>query len=240
MINPQDIFNYNLEIPLEPVSFDNWDIKIYGKDTRYPFIVVDNWYLPHEEDAVWTELEFYLRNPFIFESADDPQGVAARIHGVSQAKNKRLFLGKLYQQQNTSHINYCLYKQRYSKFNDILLENCLPYYRSFEACNAESTMVSFYNHDDYYHTHYDCTAWTCLIWMVDESKRFDGGDFEFTEINHKIELKNNRMVMFPSCFLHKVYPLKFHDIEDKSIGKYTITHFYLHLPSNVAINVDNS
>ena len=49
MINPQDIFNYNLEIPLEPVSFDNWDIQIYGKDTRYPFIVVDNWYLPHEK-----------------------------------------------------------------------------------------------------------------------------------------------------------------------------------------------
>ena len=48
------------------------------------------------------------------------------------------------------------------------------------------------------------------------------------------------MAMLPSCFLHKVYPLKFHDIEDKSIGKYTITHFYLHLPSNVAINVDNS
>ena len=93
-------------------------------------------------------------------------------------------------------------------------------------------MVSFYSDDDYYDTHYDSPAWTCLIWMVKEPKFFDGGDFELTDINHKIELKNNRMVIFPSCFNHKVYPLKYHDSDNKSFGKYTITHFYLHIPKN--------
>ena len=47
---------------LEPASFKNWDIKMYGKGTPYPFILVDNWYLPFEEKSIWSEIEFYERN----------------------------------------------------------------------------------------------------------------------------------------------------------------------------------
>ena len=49
----------------EIISYDNWEIQRYGKGTPYPFIIIDNWYLPHEEKAVWSEIEFYIRNPFI-------------------------------------------------------------------------------------------------------------------------------------------------------------------------------
>ena len=59
-------------IDLEPLSFNNWDIKTYGKGTAYPFIVVDNWYLPFEEKSIWSEIEFYERNIFIKESSEGP------------------------------------------------------------------------------------------------------------------------------------------------------------------------
>ena len=225
----------------ETISYDNWEIQRYGKGTPYPFLIFDNWYLPHEEKAVWSEIEFYIRNPFIQRSADEPESVVATYDDKTpKAKNTRIFLNELYRNTGASHINNCLYKQRSKIFNSILEENCLPYYRSFEASNADSTMLSFYRDDDHYDTHYDSPSWTCLIWMVKEPKHFDGGDFEFTDINHKIELKNNRMVIFPSCFNHRVFPLKYHDINNKSIGKFTITHFYLHFPANVEYqrNVD--
>ena len=39
------------------------------------------------------------------------------------------------------------------------------------------------------------------------------------------------MVFFPCCYLHSVSPIKFHT-QPKNInyGKYTITHFYYHIP----------
>ena len=173
-------------IDLEPLSFNNWDIKTYGKGTAYPFIVVDNWYLPFEEKSIWSEIEFYERNIFIKESSEGPDATVATHNNISKAKNKRIFLGKLYRNPSTSHINNFLYKQRSEEFKKLLKENCNPYYRSFEASNGDSTMVSFYSDGDYYDTHYDSPAWTCLIWMVKEPKFFDGGDFELTDINHKI------------------------------------------------------
>ena len=151
----------------ETISYDNWEIQRYGKGTPYPFLIFDNWYLPHEEKAVWSEIEFYIRNPFIQRYADDPQSVVATYDdNTSKAKNTRIFLNELYRNRDASHINNCLYKQRSKIFNSILEENCLPYYRSFEASNADATMLSFYRDHDYYHTHYDSPSWTCLIWMV--------------------------------------------------------------------------
>ena len=176
-------------IDLEPLSFNNWDIKTYGKGTAYPFIVVDNWYLPFEEKSIWSEIEFYERNIFIKESSEGPDATVATHNNISKAKNKRIFLGKLYRNPSTSHINNFLYKQRSEEFKKLLKENCNPYYRSFEASNGDSSMVSFYSDGDYYDTHYDSPAWTCLIWMVKEPKFFDAGDFELTDRIHKIELK---------------------------------------------------
>ena len=232
MIDP-NIKKIETNIDLEPVSFDNWDIKTYGKGTSHPFIVVDNWYLPYEEKAIWAEIEFYLRNPFIQKSADkNDSSVATYKDKTSKAKNTRIFLTELYKNHSTSHINNCLYKQRSPEFKEVLKENCLPYYRTFHESNAEHTMLSFYTNEDHYDTHYDSSAWTCLIWMVNSKLSFEGGDFEFPEINHRIELKNNRMVMFPGCFNHKVYPLKFNNKSKSGFGKYTITHFYLHIPKD--------
>ena len=31
----------------------NWKAQVPTEDTRWPFIVIDNWYLPNEEENVW-------------------------------------------------------------------------------------------------------------------------------------------------------------------------------------------
>ena len=213
---------------------DKWEIQTFGKGTPYPFVLVDNWYLPHEEEAVWSEIDFYMRNAFIFKPTDDnDRSVARDLHNKPKAKNQRVFLDDLYKHQGASHIINCTYKQRTDEFKNILNENCLPYYRSLRETNTDRTLLTWYGDGDYYDTHWDATVWTCLIWMIHENKFFDGGDFEFTDINHKIELKNNRMVIFPSCYNHKVHPLNYHDKNDKRVGKYTITHFYMRIPRDL-------
>ena len=99
---------------------DSWKIKIFGKGTTYPFVLIDNWFLPHEEEAVWSEIDFYLRNVFIFKSAgSEEDSVARNPDKTSKAQNKRLFLDDLYKNRGASHIINCLYKQRQPFFKKL-------------------------------------------------------------------------------------------------------------------------
>ena len=123
-----------------------------------------------------------------------------------------------------------MYKQRSPEFRNIM-GNFMPYARSFLASTEDTSLISYYEENDHYLPHNDTFSWTCLVWMVKEPKLFNGGDFLVNEPNYEIKLKNNRMVMFPSCLLHSVYPIKFHTQPDEAgYGKYTITHFYYTLP----------
>ena len=102
---------------------DSWKIKIFGKGTTYPFVLIDNWFLPHEEEAVWSEIDFYLRNAFIFKSAgSEEDSVARNPDKTSKAQNKRLFLDDLYKNRGASHIINCSYKQRQPFFKKLLEE----------------------------------------------------------------------------------------------------------------------
>ena len=77
----------------ETISYDNWEIQRYGKGTPYPFIIIDNWYLPHEEKLVWSEIDFLISNPLFGEMADDSSEEVAKYDGKkSKAMNKRICL----------------------------------------------------------------------------------------------------------------------------------------------------
>jgi predicted 2-oxoglutarate/Fe(II)-dependent dioxygenase YbiX len=64
-----------------------------------------------------------------------------------------------------------------------------------------------------------------LIWFYKEPKKFEGGELLFTEKEIKIDLKHNRMILFPSHFLHEVKPIKMKEEFDKGYGRYSITKF---------------
>ena len=36
-----------------------WDVKVVNDNPTFPFVVIDNWYTPEEEKAVWKELDFF-------------------------------------------------------------------------------------------------------------------------------------------------------------------------------------
>ena len=204
-----------------------WKVKVFNENPVYPFVVIDNWYTPNEEKAVWKELDFFSATPREnIERAET--GVVARYKdGTSKSQAYRFYIEEFYKKRTLSPIINCMYKQRTNEFHKILEDNCQPYARSFLTSTADSSLLSYYEEKDYYEPHHDIFSWTCLVWMVREPRLFDGGDFKINEPDVEIKLKNNRMIMFPSCFLHSVSPVKFHTRpKEIGYGRYTITHFY--------------
>jgi len=203
-----------------------WDVKVVKDNPTYPFVLIDNWYTPNEEKAVWKELDFYCATPKDQLERAENTIVARTDDGTSKSNAYRFYIEEYYKKRQISPIINCTYKQRSPEFHNII-NKCMPYARSFFSSNFDSAMVSYYEEKDHYKSHHDTMLWTCLIWMVREPRLFNGGDFILEDIDTTIKLKNNRMIMFPSCFLHSVTPVKFHtQPKEVGYGRYTITHFY--------------
>tara|TARA_Y100000004_G_scaffold168785_1_gene202488 strand:- start:89 stop:793 length:705 start_codon:yes stop_codon:yes gene_type:complete len=207
-----------------------WKANTVLDDEKYPYVIVDNWYTEKEENAVWKELDFYS---VINQKERAENTIVAKKDGVPLSKAYRFYIEDYYKEKyrHISTILNCGYKARSKEFHSIV-EKCIPYYRSFASTNRDSTLISYYEENDHYKPHFDSFMWTMLIWMVKEPRHFDGGDFVLNEPGHEIKLKNNRMVLFPSCYLHSVNPIKFHT-QPKEIGygRYCITHFFYSIPA---------
>jgi len=208
-----------------------WNIKIIKDNPTFPFLVIDNWYTPNEEKAVWKELNFFNATPKDQIARAENTIVARNEDGSSKSKAYRFYIEEYYRKREISPIINCMYKQRSPEFHNIIKE-CMPYARTFISSNEDSSLLSYYEENDHYEPHHDTFAWTCLVWMVREPRLFNGGDFKLNEPDIEVKLKNNRMVMFPCCYLHSVSPVKFHT-QPKEIGygRYTITHFYYGTPT---------
>jgi len=209
----------------------HWKVNVVNDNPTFPFLVIDNWYTPNEEKAVWKELDFLSTTPKDNIDRAENTIVARNLDGSSKSKAYRFYMEDFYKKSELSPILNCRYKQRTPEFHKIILDNCMPYARAFESSNGDSSLISYYENNDHYTPHHDTFLWTCLIWMVREPRVFDGGDFKLNEPDVEVKLKNNRMVMFPSCFLHSVSPVKFHtQPKEVGYGRYTITHFYFSSP----------
>jgi len=208
----------------------NWKVQIIKDNPTFPFLVIDDWYTPNEEKAVWKELDFFSATPKDQIDRAENTIVARNPDGSSKSNAYRFYIEDFYNKREISPIINCMYKQRTPEFHKIIGE-CMPYARSFHSSNSDSSLLSYYEENDHYKPHHDTFAWTCLIWMVKEPRLFNGGDFKLNEPDIEVKLKNNRMVMFPCCYLHSVSPVKFHT-QPKEIGygRYTITHFYYAVP----------
>tara|TARA_B100001059_G_C17618332_1_gene468181 strand:+ start:179 stop:829 length:651 start_codon:yes stop_codon:yes gene_type:complete len=209
---------------------NNWKVQIVKDNPTYPFLVIDDWYTPTEEKAIWKELDFLGANPKEHQQRAENTIVARHKNGTSKSKAYRWYPHDFYADTAISPIFNTRYKQRTTEFHNIIKE-CVPYSRSFLSSNADTTIISYYEEDDHYESHHDTFHWTCLIWMVREPRLFTGGDFDFPESGYEVKLKNNRAVFFPCCYNHRVSPVKFHtQPKEFGYGRYTITHFYYSTP----------
>ena len=113
----------------------------------------------------------------------------------------------------------------YSPEEEKLIWKELDFYYQPKKMN---TMISYYDNSQEYKPHFDTVQFTSIIWFYKEPKKFVGGDFIFTQPNQTIECKHNRMIFFPSYYMHSVTPVSIApENRDKGLGRFAITNFFL-------------
>lgn len=78
-------------------------------------------------------------------------------------------------------------------------------------------LVSYYKKDDYYRPHKDDAIVTCIYYLWDEPKTFEGGDLYFGDF--KVPIRNNSMLFFYSDTEHAVSTLT------NGEGRWAVTYF---------------
>jgi len=204
----------------------NWLVQI-GGDQPFPFLVIDNWYDKETEKSIWSELDFLSTKNKQDQLRAENTIVARNEDGTSKGKSYRWYLGRIYTEEGKTYSTIMQKTDlfRTPKFHEIM-QHMTPQCRSFFGSDYDTTIISYYENNDYYKPHYDKFQWTSLIWFYREPKKFKGGDLKFTEPDYKINVKHNRMLMFPCYYLHEVLPIKTKKLKEMGDGRYTITHFF--------------
>ena len=194
------------------------------------YLVVDDFFNEVEQKEIWKELEF-LTDPS--KLLPPEKTGAAFINDELLKKNQAIFLDTFYgKRENSRILNNCmkmLSPEMFSIFDDMDGE-----FKYAEGSNLDTTLLSYYEDTDYYKPHTDEAVLTFLYWCYKEPKAFDGGDLLLPEIDADIEVKNNRLVIFPSYRLHSVTPVSMNIKNEpfSTFGRYCITKFLFVTPSN--------
>lgn len=208
----------------------NWEFKKFDSNPTYPFLVVDNWYTPEEEQAIWAELKLYSHMTDLQRAEDTI--VARNKDGSARGKSYRWYNNEFYSNKHYERfpIENALYKVRSIEFHNEL-KFAQPYFKMFESSNRNSNLVSYYEQDDHYDTHHDTFMWTHLVWFYKQPKMFIGGDFVLNEPDVTVKCKHNRAIFFPCCYTHSVTPIQMKKKMPFGHGRWTITHFYFSEPN---------
>lgn len=190
-----------------------------------PHVIVHNWFNDFELEQVWSELNFLTdKNKLL---SPERTGSAQTRNGKLIKNNHGVFLDNLYAYREISGIlthTRKLWDRNFideiSKFNFVF-----DYLRT---ANYDTCLLSYYEEGDNYLEHFDISALTGIIHLYKEPLHFSGGELIIR--NKQFATENNRFILFPSCALHKVTPLKFtSNVKPFSgFGRYTISQFISH------------
>lgn len=187
-----------------------------------PVLVIDDFFDSNERNLIWNELVFLSdkmqgpENTYSATNRNEPNKLLKRNHGVfiPEVLNPRYsFIMKAHTKLSSPEVK-----------NKFINES--NYFQYLKSDFEYGILLSRYNDGDHYKPHADTVLMSCITWMYKEPKMFTGGDFiiESQGKEHKIELKNNRTVLFPSCLLHAVTPVTMHSNETLD-GRFSISAF---------------
>tara|TARA_B100000929_G_scaffold197636_1_gene156840 strand:- start:755 stop:1330 length:576 start_codon:yes stop_codon:yes gene_type:complete len=188
-------------------------------------MIVDDFYTLTEQDLIWEELESYHH---LFKKDDKTGKFGTAIKdGKPLAKLNRIYLEELYSNNREDSNILTAYKKIVSKEVIENYERTTSSGKQFRITDCDCSIVSYYDNLDKYGEHFDSFMHTVLVWFYREPKRFKGGNLIFTEPNEKIECKHNRIIIFPSYYLHEIDEVTLEEkYRNKRLGRYCITHFY--------------
>ena len=180
----------------------------------FPYMLVDDFYTTEEQFLIWEELESYRQDDIYTDgkfSSDSygSDGTILSSYGASSVANlNRVYLEEIYPNNREDSNILTVYKKILSQE---VLENyrqTTPAARQFENTNYDCSIVSYYEDSNNYGEHFDSFMHTVLIWFYKTPKRFEDGNLRFSESNETVKCIHNRMIMFPSYYLHEVDKVK--------------------------------
>ena len=206
-------------------EMENIEIEYY--DEEFPYIIISNVFNTEERiRLVWEELDFLCYN------WKDLSHLNRQIPGkwdINDLPNrKEVFLERVYNSPIFSNI-IKVYNEIFGK-NIEYIENLFSKHNSWFFKEAlilsKDHLLNYYEDRNYYRPHKDEGLMTCLHWMFKEPKKFEGGDFIFPDFNKKIEIENNKMIIFPSMIKHEVTPITMEAKDmNKKLGRWCISTF---------------
>ena len=200
-------------------------IHICNDNKEFPFLYVDDWYTPEEEELIWKELDFYT-NPTTMHRAENDPTTGYHDDGTTMSESWRVHLDSLYSRREVSHILRLQPLKVKSDEMQTAIDETGPNFRLYRLSNYDQIMVNYYENSDYYESHMDFNMMTIVCWFHRTPKAYTGGDVTFHDIDTILECNHNRMVMFPSYYFHEVLPVK---MKDKNLemgwGRYAIINF---------------
>jgi len=195
-------------------------------DKVFPYMLIDDFYDTQEQKLIWEELDSY-KNDFKEDNKSGGYGVAHDKNNNSVAQLKRIYLDDIYLINREASNILTSYKKILSEKVLEAYKKTTPSWRTFEITNQDCSVISYYENSDKYGEHFDQFMHTVLIWFYREPKRFDGGDLIFNQSNQIVECRHNRMIMFPSYYLHEVKTVKMkEEYKNKGLGRFCMAHFF--------------
>jgi len=191
----------------------------------FPFLEIENMYDRLQLKLIWQELEFLNQ----LDKLESPEktGGAEEEEGKILKKNSGLYLDNLYKTRNISNILTVNTNLFASHILEEFSSLCFLY-ENIKHTNNDTTLISYYDNGGYYKSHQDNALYTAITWFFKEPKKFNGGDFYFSNYNCKIEIKNNKTILFPSVVNHSVDEVIMNNKSDFSqgYGRYSMTQFF--------------
>jgi hypothetical protein len=184
---------------------------------QFPVVVRDFFYSKEECFHIFDELKA-LRHLL----ADTGNNSALNESGVSKTKKHQLWMDGVYTNRSFSkclNINRKLFDSSFAAE----LEKESIFWRNLRIANRDTTLINYYENDDFYDMHFDTAVITAITWLFDRPKKFTGGDLVF-EDGRSVKMKYGRTVIFPSFLKHGVTPVKTDCIGH---GRWAMTQFVI-------------
>lgn len=202
------------------------EIKSF-RERDFAYLIIDDLYTSEELKKIWRELE-YLTSPNRLWNQSTIGGATDK-EGTLLKKNNGMLLDDFFTYNRDFSDILTLNRKLFTPPVLDAFFDTHPYSRLFAYVNNDRTLLSYYENEDYYKPHHDDALFTAVTWLYKEPKRFTGGNFRFHDGDIDIELKSNRLVLFPSWVLHEVEMIKLDDeIESdgfSTYGRYCLSQF---------------
>ena len=199
-------------------------------DEEFPYIIINNVFDEESLKLVWEELDFLC---YDWKSKADKNPQSSGKWARNNTSRREFFLDGIFTDPSFSNILKAN-QLTFDKDSQIGQENSFlklihkhdHWFFKHALILTRSFLLNYYEDRNYYKPHPDQGLMTCLHWFYKEPKSFEGGEFIISDYNKKIELANNKMIIFPSQLMHEVTPLIMKE-EDKGkkLGRWCITTF---------------